>query len=467
MKLMKFDQIFEEAGTKPGEIRVIFSKRLLDVLKKLEDENYYLAFELLWMSEKKSKYHNGLKISYVDIGVPTKASDFEFNVTIEGKQHKMKIGKFIRYYFPGLFDDEEIVKFINAFNYVKNGGKPSSFSGKKIEVGEFKYNPKDVRSTFLSLVTKTYPHGHEEEVLQFLPNDLQKDNFGNYYKIIPGDDTTMFTSHLDTADRKQVPTNLYSKDEDGDEIIYTDGTTILGADDKSGVTVMMYMMAHNVPGIYYFFIGEERGGIGSRQVSYEYNRFEFLKNVTKCISFDRRRTISVITHQMGRRCCSNEFGTDLCNAYNSNGLNLSLDDGGVFTDSASFIEDIAECTNVSVGYLNEHTGRELQNMTYLIKLCEASVKVDWKSLSVARKVGLDQEIVKKHSKLIEAIKKSAFGLDVKIMGFEGRVFINIDLEYSDIVDAYDTLIIIQTLLHSHKVDDLAVISDTTIKIELK
>jgi hypothetical protein len=234
---------------KEGQIKVKFSNRLVDILKDLEDENHYLAFELLWMSEPDAKYHNGLRITDVDCGAKNKSSDFHFIVT-----------------------------------------------------------------------------------------------------------------------------TLYSRDEDGDEIIYTDGTTILGADDKSGVTVMMYMMAHNIPGIYYFFIGEERGGIGSNQVSMEWDKFELLKNVKKCISFDRRRTISVITHQLGRQCCSNEFGTGLCNAYNAHGLNLSLDNGGIYTDSASFIDDIPECTNVSVGYLNEHTGREQQNMTFLTRSKKNRIK---------------------------------------------------------------------------------------------
>jgi uncharacterized tellurite resistance protein B-like protein len=44
----------------------------------------------------------------------------------------------------------------------------------------------------------------------------------------------MFTSHLDTADRKQLVTNLVSTvDSDGDEHILTDNS-ILGADDKAG-----------------------------------------------------------------------------------------------------------------------------------------------------------------------------------------------------------------------------------------
>jgi len=449
-----------------GETNQIqFSDKIKKILKELEDNNSYLAFELLWMSEPDSKYHNGLQITHVDSGVPNRSSDYTFLVTIGRHKQMMKIGKFIRYYFPQLYSDNEINKFIYAFNLVKNGGRAEQ-AGKRLEHKEFVYNPKDPRSTFLSLVTKTYPHGDEDEVLEFMPKGLDKDEFGNYYKIIPGDDTTMFTSHLDTADRKQLPTTLFTKDDDGDEIIYTDGSTILGADDKSGVTVMMYMMAHNVPGLYYFFIGEERGGIGSHELSSVYGKYEFLTNIKKCISFDRRKTISVITHQMGGRCCSDAFGTSLCNEYNKQGLNLSLDNGGIYTDSASFVDDIPECTNISVGYLNEHTGSELQNMTYLIKLCEASVKVNWSGLTVARRIGLNLDLVDKHKSLIDIIKKSTFGLDVKMVGLLDKIFIRIDLEDADIVTIYDNLDIIQSLLDRHKVDSMVTFGETYIKIEL-
>ena len=194
----------------------------------------------------------------------------------------------------------------------------------------------------------------------------------------------MFTCHLDTADRKQGNTRLYSIQEDGQEHIITDGSTILGADDKSGTTVMLYLMANNVPGLYYFFIGEERGGIGSHDLANVYDEVEYLKEIKRCVSFDRRKTISVITAQAGGRCCSDEFGQALCDAYNASGLNLKIDPTGVYTDSASFIDHIPECTNVSVGYYNEHTGKEKQNMDYLIDLCKASVNVDWDKLPTTR-----------------------------------------------------------------------------------
>jgi hypothetical protein len=447
------------------EIKIAFSARLVKLLTTMEDDHDdYIAYELNWMADPRSKYANDMNISRLDIS----DSDYFFDAIIGGRRQYIKIGTFLRSYFPGVYDEESIRKFSSTIVNLKKGVKiPVQPVGTPIEHKPFVYNPKDVRSTFLSLVTKTYPMGHETEVLEFLP-DLEIDKFGNYYKVIAGDDTTMFTSHLDTADRTQLPTKLLSKIEDGDEYIYTDGTSILGADDKAGVAVMLYMMENKIPGIYYFFIGEERGGIGSRDLASEYSSFEFLKNIKKCVSFDRRKTGSVITSQYGRVCCSNEFATALCKEYNKSGLNLSTDPTGVFTDSASFIDDISECTNVSVGYNNEHTFREIQNMTYLEKLAKASLKVNWSQLPSVRKVGINEELLRKHKTLIDTVKKSIFGLDVKVVGVQDKIFIKIDLDLADVKTIFDTLSQVQGLLYKHRTADPYVVFDeTTIKIELK
>jgi hypothetical protein len=447
------------------EIKIAFSARLVKLLTTMEDDHDdYIAYELNWMADPRSKYANDMNISRLDIS----DSDYFFDAIIGGRRQYIKIGTFLRSYFPGVYDEESIRKFSTTIVNLKKGVKVVVQPvGTPIEHKPFVYNPKDVRSTFLSLVTKTYPMGHETEVLEFLP-DLEIDKFGNYYKVIAGDDTTMFTSHLDTADRTQLPTKLLSKIEDGDEYIYTDGTSILGADDKAGVAVMLYMMENKIPGIYYFFIGEERGGIGSRDLASEYSSFDFLKNVKKCVSFDRRKTGSVITSQYGRVCCSNEFATALCKEYNKSGLNLSTDPTGVFTDSASFIDDISECTNVSVGYNNEHTFREIQNMTYLEKLAKASLKVNWSQLPAVRKVGINEELLRKHKTLIDTVKKSIFGLDVKVVGVQDKIFIKIDLDLADVKTIFDTLSQVQGLLYKHKTADPYVVFDeTTIKIELK
>lgn len=504
MKISKFNQIFE-AGTqsvvddaknfKPGggykskeevfsstkkELKIKLSERITKVLKKMEDNDSYLAFEMLWLGESGSKYYNGLGITDVDIS----NKPYCFEVKIDGKKYDMKIGKFFRYYWPGLLNDEEIKSFINQYNDMNadNIGSESTTSTQRIQVPSFSYNPKDVKSTFLSLTTKTYPYGHDEEVLEFLPKDLKKDEVGNFYKIIGGNPTVMFTCHLDTADREQKTTKLFQangrvseegysfrliKTGSGDEHIYTDGSTILGADDKAGTTVMLYMMAHNVPGLYYFFIGEERGGIGSNALSAIYDRVDYLKDIKQCVSFDRRRMTSVITHQLGRQCCSNDYGQALCDELNKSGLNLSLDTTGVYTDSASFIDDIAECTNISVGYYNEHRGTEIQNISYLKRLAEASVKVDWNSLPIRRKVGYNQELFAKHKNLITEIKKNVFGIDVKVIGKDDRIFISLDLDEPDMGEIYDALIRVQSLLNKYKIGDDCIFSETYIKIELK
>ncbi len=443
-------------------IKIEFSDKLIDILKELEANNYYIAFELLYMSDKDAKYLNGLKITDIDVG-----KDFTFKVKIDGKSYYMKVGRFLRYFYQGIFKNDEIAKFSKAYNKLKDGDSIKS-DAKRINVSKFEYKPKDPRETFLSLTTKTYPYGNEDELLYFLP-DLEKDKHGNYYKIIGEnkEPSVMFSSHLDTADRKQEPTELYSKEEDGDEIIFTNGMTILGADDKAGVTIMLYMMEHNVPGLYYFFIGEERGGIGSNKLSFDFYNTEYLKNVDMCVSFDRRKTESVITQQMGRVCCSDQFGVALCKEYNKSGLNLSLDPGGIYTDSASFIDEIPECTNVSVGYDNEHTGRELQNMTFLIKMCEASVDVDWQNLPIARKVGLNNELIAKHKALIDDIKSGSFNQEVKMVGMDDDIYVRIDMDGSEVDTAFDTLTIMQFLLDKYKVDDADVlIEDSYIKIQL-
>ena len=45
---------------------------------------------------------------------------------------------------------------------------------------------------------------------------------------------------------------------------------------------------------------------------------------------------------------------------------------------------VPECVNVSVGYYNEHTSRESLDLTYLLKLSEAVLIIDWNSLPTVR-----------------------------------------------------------------------------------
>jgi len=446
-----------------------FTDRFFDVLDEIKNP---IARDIIDM-ESSALIYNGLRIEEVDVS----KQNFHFDVKIGDKIFPMKIGKFIQYYFNDTYSNKQIFDFQREYNSIKRGGEYKSGSQeekeskfKLIDSKEYdkKFDPSDIKSTFISLVTKTYPYGTEEGVVKYLPSDLTKDQFGNYYKVI-GKSETMFTSHLDTADKNQTDTVLYEVEEKGETLILTDGNSILGADDKSGVTVMLHMMSKGIPGVYYFFIGEERGGIGSGKVAEVFDTIPHLQNIKRCVSFDRRNLYSVITSQLGKVCCSDEFGNALAGELNKSGLNLSLDPTGIYTDSANFMEDIPECTNISVGYYNEHTVGEYQNMTYLEKLCKAVLNVKWESLPTVRKIGFGQELRAKYKNIISEIRKSAFYGEVKIIGEGGKAIIKIDFEsrMSSIEEALDDLMSISTILTKCNIESEVSFSQEIIKIELK
>jgi len=242
---------------------------------------------------------------------------------------------------------------------------------------------KFIFDTFIKLTSMTYPYGHEDKLVRSMikqrifPREIVKDVHGNFFYQV-GESRTIFASHLDTVSKEY--TNVSHVIEG--KMIKTDGTTTLGADDKAGVTTMLWMIKNNVPGLYYFFIGEEVGCIGSGKAASSVS--DFKGKYDRIISFDRRDVGSIITHQSWSRCCSDSFGDALAAELNKSGMSYKKDDGGVYTDSAEFVDIIPECTNVSVGYYKEHTTSESQDIEHLEKLAEACLKVDWENLPTER-----------------------------------------------------------------------------------
>jgi len=238
---------------------------------------------------------------------------------------------------------------------------------------------------FIDMTKWTYILGQEDELAYIFPSDIIKDPIGNYYMKI-GQSDTMFTCHLDTATSKKVKVNHLFENEDDEAkqtFISTDGRTILGADDKAGVLIMLNMIENKVPGLYYFFIGEEKGTVGSNGILEADPKF--FESYKKCIAFDRRGYGSIITKQYGSSCCSPEFAEALVKEMaKATGTTFKEDPTGVYTDSAVFMDIIPEVTNISVGYFNEHSGQEFQNMTYLEWLCAAVIEVNWESLPIKR-----------------------------------------------------------------------------------
>ena len=156
---------------------------------------------------------------------------------------------------------------------------------------------------------------------------------------------------------------------------FVDHNECLGADCTTGVFLILEMIRYKVPGLYIIHTGEECGGIGSGWIVD--GKPKWLNDVDACISFDRYGTNSIITHQMGQRTCSESFADDLESILK---MGLISDSGGIYTDSYEYCDIVSECTNISVGYYNQHTKTEYQDMEFVIRLRDALVKADWNKI---------------------------------------------------------------------------------------
>lgn len=206
------------------------------------------------------------------------------------------------------------------------------------------------------------------------------DKVGNLHVDARLDDTnrTLFVAHVDTVHR-ETGANKIRKTQGK---WYADGAC-LGADDGAGCAILMHMLHAQIPAYYIFTQGEEKGGIGAKYLAD--HSPELLACFDRAIAFDRRGIDSVITHQGWGRCCSDEFAAVLSGELCADGVLMYLgDDTGVYTDTAEFVDIIPECTNISVGYDNEHSDRETLDIFHFTALAAAVVKIKWDALPVER-----------------------------------------------------------------------------------
>jgi len=166
-------------------------------------------------------------------------------------------------------------------------------------------------------------------------------------------------------------------------IIHTGGKTVLSADCKIGVAIMLKMIEARVPGWYVFHVGEEKGCIGAGALAKRQDKWVIQPKIS--IEFDRHSYGSIITHQCMTRCCSEEFSKALGDQLFIPGYKpYASDDGGLYTDNYEYEAMIPEVTNISVGYWGHHTNREKQDIKYANLLLKALLKVDWSKLPVVR-----------------------------------------------------------------------------------
>jgi hypothetical protein len=233
----------------------------------------------------------------------------------------------------------------------------------------------------------------EDRYINTIPNTWQ-DAVGNTHLDLRMDKTnrTLFVAHTDTVHkndgRQQPMVNAHMMTCN----LADTQATCLGADDGAGIMVLLHLIKNNVPAYYIFTRGEERGGIGATHLVKTYPHL--LAQFDRAIAFDRKGTSSVISHQGWARCCSEAFAETLSDRLSTDTLMYAPDDGGVYTDTAEFVDIIPECTNISVGYLHEHTTKESLDLQHLVDLMDQVVCIDWDALPTERDPSVKEPLLR-------------------------------------------------------------------------
>ena len=253
--------------------------------------------------------------------------------------------------------------------------------------------PYNVYETYAELCKHRVTHKDSYEPIE----KIIADNVSSTAKFIKSDEAgilyhigktpnTMFISHMDMVEshvyeyaNKEVPTMLKHNDLN----IWSNANgNNMGADDKAGIVVLLGLMNANVQGYYLFTRGEESGGIGAKFFVADDKNDDIINNLKKVVSIDRRGTQSIITEQGGSCCCSTKFAIHLAKLLREHGMFHVPDPTGSYTCSKEFIYRVPECTNISVGYLNEHRNSETLDMDYLVALIDNCCKINWQDIPV-------------------------------------------------------------------------------------
>jgi hypothetical protein len=204
------------------------------------------------------------------------------------------------------------------------------------------------------------------------------DKHGNYELIVGDNPTTVFAAHYDSVHDDSGRQNVVIRD--GIIGLHKNSkSSCLGADCATGIWLILAMIDAGIEGVYVVHAEEETGCIGSGHLVAS-NPW-WLSQVTAVISFDRKGQEDIITHQMGLRTASDKFAKSLSDIL---GLDHEACPNGSFTDSNEYAEIVPECTNLAVGYLNQHTALETQDLNYALKLRDALLKADWSKLEIDR-----------------------------------------------------------------------------------
>lgn len=280
-------------------------------------------------------------------------------------------------------------------------------------------------STFIEMLSYRRPEGSRSQTKfcrRFLEPVFGKpDAKGNYILRIGDNPRIAYMSHHDTVHASSGRQKVVVRT----EFAATTGTDCLGADCTSGIYIMLRMIDAGVEGLYIVHAAEEIGCKGSSYIAT--HTPDVVHGIDAAISFDRKGYGSVITHQMGSRTCSEDFALSLERAVD---LGYTPDNTGSYTDSNEYAHLIPECTNVSVGYFDQHTKAEQQDLVFLERVADAFICADMSNLIIDRRpvdsdINYDdydvEQLVVNYPKSVAALLTS--------MGFS----------YSDLCEAIDDI----------------------------
>lgn len=231
------------------------------------------------------------------------------------------------------------------------------------------------------------------EWLKALPfvQKLERKNLslGSWAWEVPGPakDKVAFSCHIDTVDDYESckdPKNRKRLTFDpGMDIIGLDKShkvgSCLGADDGTGIWLMLKMIQAKVPGTYVFHRGEECGGLTAKGNAKDFK--EYFGKFKTIIAFDRANDNDVIISQGGSVCASEGFGKELARALNEadpdKRFAYKTSTNGVYTDTKDYRGVIGECINLSVGYASQHGTSEYQDWDHAKRMLHSLIMIDW------------------------------------------------------------------------------------------
>lgn len=251
----------------------------------------------------------------------------------------------------------------------------------------------DTSSVLYTILSMMRPAGSKTEkrmIRKYIdPLKPLVDDFGNRIVTIPRKDgkasRTLFSCHTDTVHIAEGIQKIYLDTAVNE--IFVDESNCLGADDGTGVYIMLTMIKHNVPGTYIFHRAEEIGCQGSSFIVKSCPKW--LCGFDRAIAFDRKGMDEVIIAQAPGLIASDKFGDALAEAINAHNtiLKYKTSKYGSITDTAKYHNQIPECVNLSVGYKAQHCSTETQCIEHLRMLVPALIKVKWEELPTERKAG--------------------------------------------------------------------------------